>query len=290
MRNPEKRREEIGGQDEAGAEEFELSESYEGEEVEKTSEEIDRKKEIKYGQDDEGKNEEAKRRLGEIFDSHKDGQERIEEIISIIEPFLKSDLIDGKEVQHSLEECSTINEKEEFIKKILSSLGPIIELRKKNPEAFKEIQKQEKFIDLGEILSYGLSEDKKLIHIHLVEVEEKVKGRVTRDRLKKDLKQLAKMIGESEQFKEVKTITATSWIVAKYPKATEGFGFTLEGEISLEERQEHFPGEFIDIDKEEVGGQDEASAEEFMATSRPGKPINKASMTREEFLKRYLEK
>jgi len=42
--------------------------------------------------------------------------------------------------------------------------------------------------------------------------------------------------------------------------------------------------------REEIGGQDEAGREEFMATSMPGKAIHKAIKIKEEFLKRYLEK
>lgn len=62
----------------------------------------------------------------------------------------------------------------------------------------------------------------------------------------------------------VQVIIATSWIVARKPEWLESLGFTDTGPITDAERERNF--------KDDT------------------RPINKAIMSREDFLKRYLKK
>jgi hypothetical protein len=207
--------------------------------------------------------ERAKKRLGKIFNEHKDGAKGIEDILSIVNPILESDLIDGEKIRQSLEQCSTIKDREEFVEKTFSALEPILDLRKKNPEAFEKLQRksfieQEKFTPLNEILSYGGNGD--LVHIHLAPAKTIGIGEMRR-LIKDGFEKLARIV---EENKEIKKIAATSWIIAEHPKIMERFGFEVEGEIDEETRQRHF----VDDDRE----------------------IHGAAMTRKEFLSKYLKK
>jgi hypothetical protein len=202
--------------------------------------------------------------FGQVFDSHKNGQERTEEILKRMAPFLDSQFVAGKEIQKLLEQHSATEDKDAFIDGVASALKPIFEFREKNPEEFGKILR-EAFVEQGgftkvnEILSYG--EYKDLVHIHLASSDGMKIGEVKRKFLE-GLGQLAEIIKNKE---EIKKITATSWIVAKNSKLLEKLGFTVEGELSEELKREHFTG-----DK---------------------RPISRASISREDFLKIYsLEK
>jgi len=205
--------------------------------------------------------ERAKKRFGKIFDDHEDGTKRVEDILSRIRPFLESDLIDGKKIHKSLEQCSTIETKGEFIEKAFSALEPILDLKMNNPDAFEKIQReafveQSGFTRLNEVLSYG--EYDNVIHIHLAPSKEIGIGKV-RTLVREGLEKLAGIVKEKEEVKEV---TATSWIVAEHPKLMEILGFTVKGEIDQETRERHF----MDDNRE----------------------IHRATMERKDFLSKYL--
>jgi hypothetical protein len=81
-------------------------------------------------------------------------------------------------------------------------------------------------------------------------------------RLMRDgLRELARRLEQDASMKDVSQITATSWIVAAHPRILEGLGFTVDGPIDEEKRQRDFADET--------------------------RPISKAHITREDFLKRY---
>ena len=207
----------------------------------------------------------AQERIGVIFDKHEDGKKRVEDIISILGPFLGSNLIDGKEIRRSLEECSTIQEREMFVGAIMSSLAPLIELKRNNPRTYEEIEaevfvKQGGFIKLNRMLSYGYSgEEDEFIHIHLAPsrtLGPKEKITFTIDGFNK----LAKTVKENEK---IKGITASSNIVAEHPETMERLGFIVLGEIDEKTKQAHF----ADGDRE----------------------IHIAAMSREALLSKYLK-
>ena len=244
------------------------------EETERVPEETVEEKELQRWEEDVQEIEGAKRRFGEIFDDRKNGQERIKKILTVFESdkakqILESNLINGDEISKSLEQCLDIKDREEFINKAISSLEPLFKLRKNNPEAFEELAGI-MFVELGGFtklnkrLSYGESKD--LIHIHLAPIKELLKkvgidGII--DLIRDALEKLAEKVEENEK---IDRITATSWIIAKKPtrERLKDLGFTLEGEITPRDKQKHHKDD-------------------------PRK-IHRASIKREEFLKRYLEK
>jgi hypothetical protein len=203
--------------------------------------------------------EDAKKGFGDIFDTHENGAERVKDILSRIKPFLESQLVATENIQEALKECLVEENKDEFIKKAFLALESIINFKTNNPEEFEKIQR-EAFVEQGgfekinEVLSYGKEGNN--IHIHLAPSMELRAG--LRGQVMKGLEELADII---EKNKEIKNITATSWIVAEHPKLMEKLGFRVNEEVSEELRRERFPGE-----------------ERKMA---------EASMTREEFLEKY---
>ena len=207
---------------------------------------------------------EAKRNIGAFFDKHEDGQKIVKDILSKIEPFLRSDLIDGDKVRQSLKGCSTIKDREEFIEKVLSALGPISDLKKNNPGAFEEIERKafiegveaRGFKKINEILSYGVSED--FVHIHLAPARQfGISG--LKKMTQEGLEELAKTVKENQAVKRVEAI---SWIVADHPKILEKLGFTVVGEIDEEMRRKYYADD--------------------------NRPIGRATVSREDFLRRYL--
>jgi len=116
-----------------------------------------------------------------------------------------------------------------------------------------------KFIPLNEILSYGYY--KEAVHIHLASaktIDKEERGRIINEGLQK----LARKLKEDPELKDVKKITATSWIVFKMPEFLEAMGFTIDGPIDEEKRQKYFAHE-----KGEIWA---------------------AHIDREDFLKKYL--
>lgn len=90
------------------------------------------------------------------------------------------------------------------------------------------------------------------MHIHA----ESFRKRPTKEGLQK----LAEIVKENESLQ---VIAATSWIVARKTERLEELGFTDMGPITDEEREQHFKGDT--------------------------RPINKAVISREDFLKKYLK-
>jgi hypothetical protein len=216
--------------------------------IEKTREEINR--EMQYSG--------ARTKFGKIFDGHGNGQERTEELLSILKLFLKSDLIDGPTIENSIKELSGINSREEFVEKAISSLKPLLDLRAENSEAIEKIER-EAFVEnvgatkINEVLSYSLENGD--VHLHLSPARHL---KSLRSQVAEGLKSLAEIVKNNEKIKK---IVGTSWIVAEHPKIMEGLGFKIDGVISEQLKNERFIGD----DRE----------------------IAEASMSREEFLEKY---
>ncbi len=206
---------------------------------------------------------EATEKIGDIFDNFSTGKERVCNLMSILEPFLKNnDIIEGEAIKKALEGCVTADQKDVFIKGVMDALQPVIDLKSADPGKFEQAQrrvfvKEGGFTSLSEVLSYGQYKD--VAHIHLAPAEKYGVAKARRS-MQEGLKKLAKIIVESP---EIKTIEAISWIVAKNPKIIESFGFKNEGQIDEETKALYF-------DKEK-------------------RPVSRAVMTREDFLARYLK-
>ena len=197
----------------------------------------------------------VREKIGDIFEAHQNGTERVQDALSKFEPFLKSELLGGESIRAQIEAISAIEDKKEFVEKFVIALKPFFDLWVDNPREFERIERQ-RFVEKGgytkvnEILSYGAEGDD--VHIHLAPA--KALGMEVRRQAIEGLKELAQIV---QKDKSIKSISATSWIVAEHPKLMEKFGFTI-----IEE--EGFTSE--------------------------GKKIAAATMPREEFLERYLEK
>ncbi len=210
-----------------------------------------------------------------IFDGHKTGEERVEEIMAIIDPILESGVFDKEGIIKEIEACETATDKQEFIRMAVSAMAPLMELKKRNPEAFKKIAtgktleqiEAEKFTEINEAFSYNEiqnegGEKSFLIHLPITAEKRKRLGLAGIGNLFVDgLRNLAKITGANE---EIKKIEANSTLVAnRKGKAMKSLGFTVTGAISEELRRAHFPNE-----------KDGA--------------VWHAEVSREDFLKRYL--
>ncbi len=214
--------------------------------------------------------EKIERDLEKIFDSVQNGEDRVEKLMWKFESVLKPDVLSREvitedEVQKILggfQECSKIEDRNEFIERIIFLIKPLTDLAKNNPQEFeaarrKAFAKEGGFIPLNEILSYGI-ENNGTVHIHLAPAQT-LDNQEKMNLLIDGFKKLAEVVKNNE---EITNISATSWIVAKAPKTMQKFGFRVTGEISDEMKEKHFTDE--------------------------DRPVHKAVMTREEFLAKYL--
>lgn len=162
-------------------------------------------------------------------------------------------------IKDDFRSCCFIENKEEFIKKGFISLKSLIDWRKDN-EALFEVKARKNFIEnsgfvpLNEMLSYGRAENN--VHIHVAPSKTFSIG-AKLSLLKDGLRKLQQVVKDDEG---ILNVTASSWIVAtKQGKGImEKLGFTVEGEISEEEKEKFF-------DKED-------------------RPVAEAFITREDFL------
>jgi hypothetical protein len=221
-------------------------------------------------------NEEIKKQTGMLREQCEvlfDDRERLEKGISdlikklgkIYEAGLSFDK-DGiiKGVKESLE----ITDKEAFVSHIVKTLKPFVLLNVTKHDFIESILEKERREEiLNEVGNFKLSEvlyagaGKNEAHIHLAPAKEFIKEKgiaYFKNEIKNGLKKLAEMI---EDKPKIEKITATSWIVGKNPALLEDLGFTIIGGIPEEEKEKHF--------KDET------------------RPVAKAFINREDFLKKY---
>ena len=204
------------------------------------------------GEERELSYEAAKRKINVLFDSYETGQERIDDLIEQIGNF---DFLDNRnQLKTELERCADIKWKKEFIERVFAIIKPIIDLSLDRPELFPEGGSSKEFVRINELISYERKGN--ICYIHIIP-EGKVEQGLSE--FMSGMKNLAKVV---DGDRNIETIEATSWIVAKHPRLLEKFGFTVDGEISKEVRAVHFPG-----DKS---------------------MISKAHISRNDFLKKYL--
>ncbi|MFH1089668.1 MAG: hypothetical protein V1716_04570 [Candidatus Uhrbacteria bacterium] len=115
------------------------------------------------------------------------------------------------------------------------------------------------FIPLNEIIYFGA--DDNLAHIHLGSARTFGPKEII-SLFNDDLEKLAKEL-EKPEFKKVKKVTATSWIVAQKPEFFKAAGFTIDGPIGEEMTRRHF--------------------------STETRPVVASHIDREDFLRRYLK-
>jgi len=211
--------------------------------------------------------EKFRQEIGKFFDTYKSGQERFDIILLKVDGFIKVGILDKEKFVSILKKYSECEDRNEFIDGILVAVEPILETMKTNPRLIEQLQaeafvEQGHFTRLNEVLSYGVAGDS--IHIHFAPAKELMKEKGIKGSINLvsgGLKKLAKIVEANEK---IKSITATSWIVAEHPKIMESLGFTIVGPISEEHRNKHWRG-----DKRE---------------------ISEAEISRENFLAKYLSK
>lgn len=202
---------------------------------------------------------------GDVFDSNDMGEKRAEAILKKLDldPFLDQENFDQEYIDKDtfnsmierIKSAASIEDRENFIQEIKEALEPIVELYQDHPKEFEEVARQAFFRNSGfaavnEIIAYKLYEDEMSLHLApatTMTLSEK------RTYVNQGLVKLAKIV---EEDKNVSVITATSWVVAKNPKLFEGMGFTVTGEISDEEKEEHFDDEQRAVAKASISRED----------------------------------
>lgn len=220
--------------------------------------------------------ESLKKNLEIIFDNKEERLfSSINEFITRADVLEKNGLIFNKEkIIKELKESINVKDKETFVSHVLKALDPIIISKIDQPDIFKKIRLEEAKTSREETMSEPghviLSEflycnlEKNAARIHLAAAYDFI----TKDKIndfKQDivigLKKLAKII---EPMKNIDKVVASSWIIEKSPRRLKELGFTIEGEISQEEKDKHF--------------------------NNDSRTIYKASIDREKFDELYLNK
>ncbi len=182
---------------------------------------------------DEAIKEQITKFLNEIFSSG-DVNGKINEIIRQLEvlpdmelPFNKIEIISG------LKESLNIKEKDKFISYLLKIIEPLFILRVDNPKFFEKLQREaiinnekDKNIRLSEFTYFRFHENG--ISIHLAPAREFLKEKGVKafiNDVQTGLKNLASIIKDK---KDIKKVTATSWIVNEHPGLMETLGFTVD--------------------------------------------------------------
>jgi len=186
--------------------------------------------------------ERGRQRLRNIFDTEKNGDDRIARILIELGPFLGQLIDDDPDVLERLYEAGKIENPDEFIETLLPVIEPLIRLRVERPEEYEKIARElfvrkSNFTPLNQLLSYG--RDENALHIH-VAPNESVGLKEKLELLREGLNKLAIVVDEDPAITEV---TAASWIVAKHPRILESLGFTIIGEVDGEMKKRQFGGE-----------------------------------------------
>lgn len=207
----------------------------------------------------------ARRELESFSHKFADPQQRYAELEKRIEPVFKNigDVFlppeQQAEIRKQLQSCSTIEDPVLFTDAAMAILLPVIKVREEHKKEFEEAQAKAMnelsgFTEINRLLSYGKDGDR--IHIHAPF------GRTVEGKLKLYREGMRKLAEIVENDPEVKKITATSALVAEHPSLFERAGFEIS-EVPEWIKEEHFDGQ---------------------------KNIKKASISRDEFLKRFLVK
>ena len=175
--------------------------------------------------------EEAKRSFSRIFDS-KEVQKGIDDVIPVIERIPDSEVSNKEEVIKGLKESVEIKDKNTFINNVLKVIEPIRIFSLNNPKLFEEMQREhivtkEENTKLSGVLFCGFDEERHSAHIHLTPAREFIKNfgvKAFINEVKDGLYVLAEMLKDKKDIKEV---TATSWIVLEHPALMENLGFTI---------------------------------------------------------------
>ncbi len=210
--------------------------------------------------------EELKNSLERLFDNPRELDSNIDKFILRLESYQRGGLVFDKEgIVKGVRESVNIKDRQTSISHLLKVLEPFIIIKATQPEIFEKIGRQEILskdgnLKLSEVLFAGLGEEDETL-IHLLPATEFIKKEGIGNFKKEIINGLIKLAELIKSYPNIKRVYAISWIVAKNPLLLEKLGFIIVGDISEEERKEHFLEE--------------------------NRPIAKAFMTREDLLAKY---
>jgi PAS domain-containing protein len=166
-----------------------------------------------------------------------------------------------QEIFEALDNALAIQDNEEFIARVSDLLRPLADMKIDDPRKYETIQKQtildrRGYVEVNDLFAYGLGETGDYIHLHIFPVQER------QDKLSLIKEGMRKLAQDVEANKNIKFVTATSWIVASNPRLLEMLGFDVEGPIDEETRKKYFEDD--------------------------PRPISKAVISREKLLEKYL--
>lgn len=171
--------------------------------------------------------------LADLFRNNSTSEERMAKFRQNIGGFVKSagEYLDVPALELSLQQCAAAMTEEEFIERGLAAVRPIIALQIDRPDlARKAFYERHEFTPLSRALSFGVTEDGYVAHIHLAPAAD---IRNLREDVTEGLHKLADLIRENpDQYQALERITATSWIVSEHPRVLERLGFTIDGPVS----------------------------------------------------------
>lgn len=181
------------------------------------------------------------------YDSHEKIEDAIEETLSQLEFFFTSEnfTLDAEKLKNDLRMCSNAKTRDEFVDQAVLAWKPFMDFKIDNPAIFEEIERafissKEGRVTINQLLGYEREEDG-WISIHIarnktVSVNEKRQFILFFSEGMKELAQVA-------QKENIKGIWAESWIIAKHPDILKRYGFTVEGNLDKESRDNKYPDE-----------------------------------------------
>lgn len=198
--------------------------------------------------------QEARRRLGGMFDKKDKLNNSMEVLVGEIEFLEKCGLVLDKEaVFRQLKESVNIKDREIFIRHLLKVLDPAIVFKithskiidKKQRERTMDNPKNQKLSEVLYINSENLNLGNDMIFFHLTHSRDlmtKEGIEFFKQEIEKGLIKLAELI---KPFPNIEKVMASSWILAtaRGRKRVEDLGFTFIGELGEDEMAEFAPEE-----------------------------------------------
>lgn len=168
-----------------------------------------------------------------LYGRHESNSERINEVQKNMEVFFNNagELLDADSIRLAIQSGLDAPDEETFVDKVLTAVRPVMRMQIEHPDvARRAFHERHDFQHLNEVLSYGLSEDGTVAHIHLAPAADLPN---LRELVVQGLKELAKTIREhADQFEKLESVIGQSWIVAEHPRIMERLGFTIDGPVS----------------------------------------------------------
>lgn len=203
------------------------------------------KDKIQKNNDLEKRNEKEKSihdKIENLFDVYDNGEERIGLLLELLAPLINDNLIkDQDQMKINLLNCSKLNNKNEFVDKVMETITPLITFLIDNPDLEKRLVDERplnlrrkifndfnKYEQIGQYISYGITG--RTLHIHLPDASDLIKGKsrsILFSEMENDFNNLAEILNN---HKEIKEVTASSWIVANNPNILEKLGFVIDHE------------------------------------------------------------